>query len=135
MQLTSGSFATLLQTLSLTQGMYKPSPASAGPQDFSKTLAGSSFSASPQAPGDPYQDTAYAGYSGFPTTTTEAGTTASAQENDACAWQPYVPPPLGYQAFPPFDQTRANVYRYRQQQSVNLGSWYVARLSHAYTLG
>ncbi|KAF9453631.1 glycoside hydrolase family 5 protein [Macrolepiota fuliginosa MF-IS2] len=28
-------------------------------------------------------------------------------------------------AFPPFDQTKANVYRYRQQQGVNLGSWFV----------
>jgi hypothetical protein len=26
----------------------------------------------------------------------------------------------------PFDETKANIFRYRQQQSVNLGSWYVA---------
>lgn len=27
------------------------------------------------------------------------------------------------QNFPPFDAASANVFRYRQQQSVNLGSW------------
>ncbi|KAF7363339.1 putative dolichyl-phosphate-mannose--glycolipid alpha-mannosyltransferase [Mycena sanguinolenta] len=29
------------------------------------------------------------------------------------------------EAFPPFDQAKATVYRYRQQQGVNLGSWFV----------
>ena len=36
---------------------------------------------------------------------------------------PYDTPDLGEQVFPPFDQAKATVYRYRQQQSVNLGSW------------
>ena len=30
---------------------------------------------------------------------------------------------VGVQAFAPFDQAMSNVFRYRQQQSVNLGSW------------
>ncbi|KAJ7273594.1 glycoside hydrolase superfamily [Mycena haematopus] len=29
------------------------------------------------------------------------------------------------ETFPPFDQAKATVYRYRQQQGVNLGSWFV----------
>lgn len=32
-----------------------------------------------------------------------------------------LPPPT----YPPFDPVQANVYRYRQQQGVNLGSWFV----------
>lgn len=39
--------------------------------------------------------------------------------------QVYDPLPIGSQIPPPFDETTAYVYRYRQQQSVNLGSWYV----------
>lgn len=41
-----------------------------------------------------------------------------------CAVDPYDVP-VQAPAFPPFDQTEANVFRYRQQQGVNLGSWYV----------
>jgi hypothetical protein len=40
-----------------------------------------------------------------------------------CAVDPYFPPPISDQQFPPFDQDLAVVYRYRQQQGVNLGSW------------
>jgi hypothetical protein len=35
----------------------------------------------------------------------------------------YNAPPVLDQEFPPYDRSVANVYRYRQQQSVNLGSW------------
>ncbi|KDR81860.1 hypothetical protein GALMADRAFT_240110 [Galerina marginata CBS 339.88] len=44
---------------------------------------------------------------------------------DCDAAQSYDAPPILDQEFPPHDLTTANVYRYRQQQSVNLGSWYV----------
>ncbi|TDL27386.1 glycoside hydrolase [Rickenella mellea] len=43
----------------------------------------------------------------------------------SCEVDPYDPPPVVAQSFPPFDQAKANIYRYRQQQSVNLGSWFV----------
>ncbi|PPQ67653.1 hypothetical protein CVT25_012681 [Psilocybe cyanescens] len=43
----------------------------------------------------------------------------------SCVEQSYDSPPILSQAFPPYDQTTANVFRYRQQQSVNLGSWFV----------
>ncbi|KAJ3493405.1 hypothetical protein NLJ89_g11028 [Agrocybe chaxingu] len=42
-----------------------------------------------------------------------------------CSVGPYDAPPVLDQTFPPYDQTSANVYRYRQQQGVNLGSWFV----------
>lgn len=44
----------------------------------------------------------------------------------SCIVQPYDPPPILSQTFPPFDQAKATIYRYRQQQSVNLGSWYAS---------
>ena len=45
--------------------------------------------------------------------------------DDDCFVDPYNPPPVLAQTFPPFDQAKANVFRYRQQQGVNLGSWFV----------
>ncbi|KAJ3566586.1 hypothetical protein NP233_g6906 [Leucocoprinus birnbaumii] len=41
-----------------------------------------------------------------------------------CVVDPYDVP-VQAPAFPQFDQTEANVHRYRQQQGVNLGSWFV----------
>ncbi|KAI5124592.1 hypothetical protein M0805_003109 [Coniferiporia weirii] len=43
----------------------------------------------------------------------------------SCNVDPYDPPQVLSQTFPTFDQVKANVFRYRQQQSVNLGSWFV----------
>ncbi|KAH9945964.1 glycoside hydrolase [Epithele typhae] len=42
-----------------------------------------------------------------------------------CSVQPYDPGDVSVQNFPLFDAAKANVYRYRQQQAVNLGSWFV----------
>ncbi|ORY35801.1 glycoside hydrolase superfamily [Naematelia encephala] len=53
-------------------------------------------------------------------------TTYSAASDDACAFQPYTPDtPVQLESFAPYDASRALIYRYRQQQSVNLGSWFV----------
>lgn len=41
----------------------------------------------------------------------------------SCMVEPYVAPDVLSQTFPPFDPVKANVYRYRQQQSVNMGGW------------
>lgn len=43
----------------------------------------------------------------------------------SCYVQPYNPGPIPAPTFSPFDRRRASVFRYRQQQSVNLGSWFV----------
>lgn len=49
-----------------------------------------------------------------------------ANASTTCNVQPYTPAtPLVLEPFPAFDAAEALVYRYRQQQSVNLGSWFV----------
>ncbi|KAF9566286.1 glycoside hydrolase [Agrocybe pediades] len=59
-------------------------------------------------------------------TVDDASTTAAQDTVQGnCNVEPYDPPPIPNQEFPPYDQTSSNVYRYRQQQSVNLGSWFV----------
>ena len=40
-----------------------------------------------------------------------------------CHVEPYNAPPVGLQEFPPYDKKIADIFRYRQQRSVNLGSW------------
>lgn len=45
--------------------------------------------------------------------------------SDACAVDSYTPPPPVCPEFAPFDNKIASIYRYRKQQSVNLGSWFV----------
>ena len=50
-------------------------------------------------------------------------------KDDSCYVAPYDSPPVDLQAFPSFDQAKATVYRYRQQQSVNMGSWYVIHIT------
>ncbi|KAI0273567.1 glycoside hydrolase superfamily [Gloeopeniophorella convolvens] len=52
---------------------------------------------------------------------------AAAGENaaDACVAEPYATAYVDTPPFPPLDPVRANVYRYRRQYSVNIGSWFV----------
>ena len=45
--------------------------------------------------------------------------------NDACTVEPYPCIPIKHPVFEPFDAKVADIYRYRKQQSVNLGSWSV----------
>lgn len=105
------AFTFLLQTIRLTQGSFEPIPSSpavtmiANGSDSSGLLfippdrpIGVKSQAARQVPLD-------------------------ASQAD-CSVDPYTSPfPLD-EASPPFDQAMANIYRYRQQQSVNLGSWY-----------
>lgn len=106
MQLPSGGFAALLHTLQLSQGLYKPTPP-AGPTSYTKTLAGTNSYSS------------YGGPSGD-----DAASQTSDDPDGSCVGVPYDAP-VADQAFAPFDAAKATVYRYRQQQSVNLGSWFV----------
>lgn len=52
---------------------------------------------------------------------------APSTENIDCNWATYVAPPILEQEFEPYDTEKAMVYRYRRQQSVNLGSWCAPR--------
>ncbi|KAG6890384.1 hypothetical protein C0992_001775 [Termitomyces sp. T32_za158] len=53
--------------------------------------------------------------------------------HDECFVDPYDAPPIGKQSFLPFDPEKATMYRYRQQQSVNLGSWYTPLPIYAFS--
>ena len=46
----------------------------------------------------------------------------------ACIVESYPSVPITRSAFEPFDAKIADIYRYRKQQSVNLGGWFVLQL-------
>ena len=109
MQAEVQQFSALLQSLNLTAGLFKPTP---GPPLFSALGNGSSF--------DPL---------GILDNTSVASSDPlgfNTEEN--CNPEPYSAPPIADQEFPPFDSAKAAIFRYRQQQSVNLGSWFVTKL-------
>lgn len=137
MQLTSRNFTALLQTLSLTQGLLKPSPLLSGLSiDGKNSISGSTLaglvSSSATFTGDSSGAQAHSVDKPHIASNSDPGDNDEDDidgASDPCAWEPYDLPPLGPQSFLPFDKDKANVYRYRQQQSVNLGSWYVFDLS------
>lgn len=117
MLVTLDRFSAFLQTLGLTQGTYKPTPVTVGHTGINVTSTQSvelSFS-SPGAPGTAFGNNFL------------AKPDFSAQIMDyagpSCYVAPYDSLEPFTETFPPFDQTKANIYRYRRQQSVNLGSW------------
>ena len=58
--------------------------------------------------------------------TLSAEDTADNSTTSACSVTPYTPATsLVLESFAPYDPQQALIYRYRQQQSVNLGSWFV----------
>ena len=111
MQAEVQQFNALLQSLNLTAGSFKPTPA---PPLLSALGSGSSF--------DPF------GIIGNTSIASSDPLDFSAQGN--CSPEPYLAPPIADQEFPPFDSAKATIFRYRQQQSVNLGSWLAIKLSH-----
>nr|XP_019010440.1 uncharacterized protein I206_04909 [Kwoniella pini CBS 10737]OCF49221.1 hypothetical protein I206_04909 [Kwoniella pini CBS 10737] len=61
-----------------------------------------------------------------PSSDDSSGSTSDITAQDACSITPYSPPsPVLLESFAPYDANKALIYRYRQQQSVNLGSWFV----------
>jgi glucan 1,3-beta-glucosidase len=125
MLITASGFSVLLQTLGLTQGLSKPTPdipvipsGVRGTDDYS-SAALPHFQALSHLPG---QHLALSN---------PASAQSLDQTDGSCNVNPYTAPASLYHAFPPFDQAEANVYRYRQQQSVNLGSWSASCLNHA----
>ncbi|WVF72888.1 hypothetical protein IAT40_007706 [Kwoniella sp. CBS 6097] len=59
------------------------------------------------------------------TVSAHADVSLSSSSTDSCAVTPYSPAPVTLEPFAPYDASKALIYRYRQQQSVNLGSWFV----------
>ncbi|EIW60057.1 glycoside hydrolase [Trametes versicolor FP-101664 SS1] len=118
MVLTATAFTSLLHSLGLMQGISKPirGPLAAAPAPAQNKVAVSSGPSPNSNLGTNYQVHAPGNLSNIGTSAIKASTACDAPDYDARDW--------GEQRFAPFDQAKANVYRYRQQQSVNLGSWF-----------
>lgn len=104
MLVTASGFSALIQALGLTQGFSKPNPSPGLSTSSTDNLTPSL----PLVP-NPVQ--------------LGVNDLQAALGDSSCNGYPYDVPSPGYQPPPPFDQAEANIYRYRQQQSVNLGSW------------
>ncbi|KAH9857066.1 glycoside hydrolase [Lenzites betulinus] len=110
MVLTAVGFTSILHSLGLMQGTFKPTPSTLQrSHSHSQTKVTSPGSSNL---GSNFQSQGTGSLS------------ATANNPAECSAQPYDALDLGEQLFAPFDQAKANVYRYRQQQSVNLGSWF-----------
>ena len=138
MLLSSEQIASLLQALGLTSGLFKPIPDLVGgltaPIDglvdgVDGVLSGLGLPKLTDLP-------LIGGILEAEDPNTEDGgivkiaQIVNAAVSNSCYVEPYDPPPVLSQTFPPFDQTKANIFRYRQQQSVNLGSWCVSCLCY-----
>lgn len=106
MQAEIQQFDALLQSLNLTSGLFKPIPA---PPLLSAIGSGSSFDR----------------FGILGNTSTASADPLGFNVQGDCNPEPYLAPPITDQEFPPFDSAKAAIFRYRQQQSVNLGSWLV----------
>jgi glucan 1,3-beta-glucosidase len=124
------TFVILLRALGLVEGSYKPIP---GPLSDSLTnnnstaysvgysnFIGPGFSSAPAVDVGFNFSGPWAGSSYDETIVHPPIAGATLTE---CSVIPYDPPPPANQAFAPFDAAAATIYRYRQQQAVNLGSW------------
>ncbi|CDO72882.1 Glycoside Hydrolase Family 5 protein [Trametes cinnabarina] len=122
MVLTAGGFTVLLHSLGLSQGLFKPAPRTypTTAQGLSKAAITSDESASHAGGGINYQL-----QSEDPGTIDKGEPVDDAATSTGCMIDPYDAYDADEQGFSTFDQDKANVYRYRQQQSVNLGSWFV----------
>ena len=118
-------FITLLRALSLVEGSYKPSPSNPLPGNgTTNTIVYSNFDGSGffGTLVDPTFNTSGPG-PGYMTATSNPAMGVDIITDEQCPEVSYDSPQLINQFFAPFDPTAAAVYRYRKQQSVNLGSW------------
>ncbi|KAF8447349.1 glycoside hydrolase [Boletus edulis BED1] len=120
------NFVTLLRALSLVEGSYKPVPAN---PLTSNSTAGSGYSDfyGPGTLGVPVDTTFNVSDPGlgFNSTSFHPASGGAIGADTQCPVVLYDSPPLANQTFWPFDPVTAAIYRYRRQQSVNLGSWQV----------
>lgn len=134
MLFTADGFTAFLQTLGLTQGLFKPIPSVLdSTRDAVHTVVGAINETTavlglplPNVKGIPLlgslqdQD----GHEKPAIVKSYAKVKAMNTDNTACHVSPYDAS-LDDIVTAPFDSAKANVFRYRQQQAVNLGSWYV----------
>ncbi|CCL98443.1 uncharacterized protein FIBRA_00440 [Fibroporia radiculosa] len=117
---TVAPFSALLRALSLTQAFQKPTPGFVPSLADSPTTAHQSVKAR-DGYGYPQPSPGYVPYP----SPNSSGTSYIQTDSSPCNVNFYSTPLVANQSFPPFDQAKATVYRYREQQSVNLGSWFV----------
>ncbi len=119
MVLTAGSFTALMHALSLTQGSFKHTPESSqdvpAPPTFNRKIAAPAVNDTQYSYGSMHH-ASQSDYSAL-------HLVALSQQDANCSVQPYQIQDPAVQPFPPYDSAKATVFRYRQQQSVNLGSW------------
>ena len=117
------NFPALLRTLRLVEGSLKPFPSNTLTSSTTSAMGYSNFYGAGLlgTPIDATFNVTGPGLSYINVTTFHPaiGDGTSAQ----CPVVSYDSPPLTNQNFWSFDSTAAAVYRYRKQQSVNLGSW------------
>jgi hypothetical protein len=122
MLVNADKFSALLHALGLTQGLFKPTPSFLASSGYTAGAINKT-DALPQAHNFPVLN----GSSNLHALADILKTGNNMNQQDtSCHVDPYDIPIVDVQAFLPFDETKANVFRYRQQQSVNLGSWYAS---------
>jgi glucan 1,3-beta-glucosidase len=104
---SSAAFTALLKTLQLTQGLFKPVPGA--------TVNNSTLDEPASTPIAIVSASLPVGHTLLD---------GRSPQDSPCYVEPYTTP-LTTETVAPFDQDMATIMRYRQQQSVNLGSWYV----------
>jgi glucan 1,3-beta-glucosidase len=114
---TADAFLSLLRLLNLSEGFSRPLP------DASATLT----------PGSSTNETATS-YLDQLNSATQAWNLTSLHQlaTSACDPSPYIST-CPNETFSAFDQIQANIYRYRQQRSINLGSW-CGSIIHTHTI-
>ncbi|EPQ58194.1 glycoside hydrolase [Gloeophyllum trabeum ATCC 11539] len=105
-------FTSLLRSLGLAQGLLKPAPGALDPNAPQQSL-------STQATTLPQTS-----LNAFAATLHDSPASVEVLDSGDCYVQNYTGPSL-IDSYSPFDPVKATIYRYRQQQSVNLGSWFV----------
>lgn len=112
------NFATLLRALSLVEGSYKPFPSNSLTSNITASSMGNSHFYGSEFLGAPVDTT----FNATPSHPAMGGTIGSDAQ---CSVVSYDSPSLANETFWSFDPVAATVYRYRRQQSANLGSWQV----------
>ncbi|KZT44036.1 glycoside hydrolase [Sistotremastrum suecicum HHB10207 ss-3] len=114
MLLDAANFTSILFALQLASSSFKPSPNIPG--------VGSAFLPQPDSFSGPAPLPSSAGPLSNQKQLLASG---PATANQSCVVEPYTSNLTGIEEFPAFNSSLATIYRYRQQQSVNLGSWFV----------
>ncbi|KAI0053996.1 glycoside hydrolase family 5 protein [Auriscalpium vulgare] len=119
---TADGFTLLVKSLGLIQGLSKPSPASLLAVDDTVTPQSTDgfgqssdtiFTFPVDAQSNPDPDGS------------DDDMWSLNDSDDPCQVKTYLSAIVAAEPFPAYERTTAHIYRYRQQQSVNLGSWFV----------